>query len=426
MAVVDGKGGAAARQRAEELKKKLKDSPGDVATILALADALTLSGERREAVLMLNKSGAFLQNRGRQMEAIAVYKKVRQVDPQGDVTMGYLSQLELKKLLEEARAQAEKAAAQVESGSQKAAPEPTPAGVPAARPAAPAGPSPEDQKKIAERKAKKEALASLVSGIPLLKDIPPFQFELVLDRIHMRMLEKGAFLFREGEAGASIIFIAAGSLRVTMRAHGGEIEVSRLGAGDIAGEVSFLSNIPRTASLQALTDVAVLELERQAVDQVVRRNRALATALTNLYRERVLDSVLVRCVLFSGLPKEERDRFALRFVPVEAKAGDRVVVEGEPGDAIFILRRGQVRVSRFHRGSEIPLALMGPPDVFGDVAAMRGTPRTATVTAVTPCEFLRLSREDLRELLERNPSIRGKLEEIQLARFINTAEKLNG
>jgi cAMP-dependent protein kinase regulator len=297
--------------------------------------------------------------------------------------------------------------------------------VPAVRPAGPLPPTPEEQKKIAERKAKKEAIQSLVRGIPLLKDVPFFQFELVLDRIHCRMLEQGAYLFREGEAGSSIVFVASGSLNVTARGAEGEIELGRLGPGAIAGEIAFLSNIPRTATVQATTDVTLLEFERQAVDQVVRRNRSLATTITNLYRERVLDAVLAHSVLFSGLPREERDRFAHRFLPIEAKAGDQIVLEGEAGDAIFILRRGQARVSRSHRGQELPLAMLSPPEVLGDIAPTRGTARIATVTAVTHCELLRLSREDLMDLLGRNPSIRGKLEQVQYARFVSAAEKLN-
>lgn len=403
--------GGVDRRQLEELRRRTREAPQDVATALAAASALASAGERREAVAVLNRAGSALQKAGKGVEAIAVYRKVDDVDPKSEVTSAFLTRLELKKLL---------------AAASRALPASGPSG-PAA-PAAPApAPDPEQEVARAARRVKKERVQAAAAAIPFLKDVPPFLLELVLEKVHLRELALGDVLFREGEAGASLVFVAAGELAAASRGPSGEtVPLGRLGPGSVLGEISFLSGVPRTATLTATEPCELLELERGAVDAVLRKNRGLAGALSILYRERVLDGVLARSVLFAGLPREERDLFASRFAPVEARAGSEIVVQGRTDDAIFLLRRGQVRVSVERGGKEVGLALLSPPEIFGDWAALRGTARTATVTAVTPVELLRLSRADLLELVERNPPVRAALEEVQLQRFVATAEALGG
>lgn len=403
--------GGADRRQLEELRKRAREAPQDVSAAIAAASALAAAGERREAVAILNRSGSALQKAGKAVEAIAVYRKVDDVDPRSEVTSAFLTRLELGKLLGASGGRSRAGAAS--------------AGGPGAVAEAP--PDPAEEVARASRKAKKDAVQAAASTIPFFKDVPLFLLELVLEKVHLRSLAAGEVLFREGEAGASLVFVAAGELEaVSSGPAGAPLTLGRLGPGSVLGEISFLSGVPRTATLTATEPSEVLELERGAVDTVLRKNRGLAGALTVLYRERVLDGVLARSILFAGLPREERDLFAARFVPVEVKAGEEIVVQGQTDDALYLLRSGQVRVSVLHGGREVGLAVLSPPEIFGDWAALRGTARTATVTAVTPVELLRLARADLSELLERNPSVRAVLEDVQLQRFVATAETLGG
>jgi CRP-like cAMP-binding protein len=116
---------------------------------------------------------------------------------------------------------------------------------------------------------------------------------------------------------------------------------------------------------------------------------------------------------------------AQHLAAVDAKPGERIVEEGAHDDALYLIKRGQLRVSAKKGGKEIALALLAPHDFFGDVAALRGIRRTATVTAVTPAELLRLPREALVALLERRPEIKSAFEEIQLGRFVATSAALS-
>ncbi|MBK8597013.1 MAG: cyclic nucleotide-binding domain-containing protein [Holophagales bacterium] len=394
-------GEARLQEIVDACRHRLRDDPGDTAAVLRLADALAASGDPREAVGVLNRAGPRLQKAGKLLEAIAVYKKVMELDPKAEVTSSFLAHIELKKILEEAG----KSAAQ-------AAPAASEAGQPPS-----AG--------VAERRRKSEKVHALRREIPLLKDIPPFLFELVLEKINLRTLAQGETLFAEGDEGSSLSFVAAGELVVSAKGDGGvPVLLGLLGPGDVAGEISFLSGVPRTATVAARTRADLLELDRNALTPLVKKHRHVADALSRLYAERVLDGVLARSRLFGQLPRSDRDALARRLKPVAAKPGEVLIREGAGDSGVYLVRRGAVRVTVRKGARDVALALLTPHEFFGDLATVRSRPRTASVTAVTDTELLLMSGSDLLALLSQRPELKALLEEIQLERFGRNAEKL--
>jgi CRP/FNR family transcriptional regulator, cyclic AMP receptor protein len=65
--------------------------------------------------------------------------------------------------------------------------------------------------------------------------------------------------------------------------------------------------------------------------------------------------------------------------------GQVLCSEDDPGDVLFVLIEGQVRISRFSVGGhETMLAIADAPSAFGELALIDGIPRSATITAMTP------------------------------------------
>jgi len=396
----EGRTGSDARlkEAVEECRRRLREEPGDAAAALRLADALAAGGDTREAVQVLSRAGPRLQKAGKLVEAIAVYKKVEELDPKAEVTSSFLSQIELKKILDAAA---------------KAAP------------AAPPPPAATPPAEVAERRRKSEKVHALRKEIPLLKDIPPFLFDVVLEKVHLRTLLPGQTLFTEGETGSSIFFVAGGELVVSAKGDaGGPVLLGTLGPGDVAGEISFLSDVPRTATVAARKRAELLELDRNALSPLVKKHRHIADALSRLFAERVLDGVLARSRLFGVLPRTDRDALARRLKPVAAKPGEVLVREGAADAGLFLVKRGAVRVTIRRGTRDVALALLTPHEFFGDVATVRRRPRGASVTAVTDAELLWLSGPDLLALLAQRPGLSAALEEIQLERFARNAETL--
>ncbi len=103
--------------------------------------------------------------------------------------------------------------------------------------------------------------------------------------------------------------------------------------------------------------------------------------------------------LFAPLSAPVIERLALRLVPVEVDAGTAIVRQGDPGDRFYIVRDGEVAVSKDGR----PVASLEQGDFFGEIALLRDVPRTATVTARTNVRLYALERDDFLEAVTGHP-----------------------
>jgi serine phosphatase RsbU (regulator of sigma subunit) len=110
-------------------------------------------------------------------------------------------------------------------------------------------------------------------------------------------------------------------------------------------------------------------------------------------------AVVRRSRLFAGAPEPVIDRIlnvlqALTFGP-----GDAIVCKGEQSDAVYFITEGTLRV---HDG-DLLLNSLGPGDVFGELSALDGSTPSATVTADTVAQVLRLDRGDLHDVIGGSP-----------------------
>lgn len=111
--------------------------------------------------------------------------------------------------------------------------------------------------------------------------------------------------------------------------------------------------------------------------------------------------VLREAPLFGGLSGEELYPVGEIAALVAHAPGDVVVRQGEPGDALFVVARGTLRVIK--DGKALREIRRGA--VFGEVALLDGAPRAATVEAVTDAEVLRVPRSEFEALLDESPEI---------------------
>jgi CRP-like cAMP-binding protein len=108
--------------------------------------------------------------------------------------------------------------------------------------------------------------------------------------------------------------------------------------------------------------------------------------------------------LFRGLPPATLDRIAALATQRGYRRGEIVFSAGDPGDALYGVVTGRIRISAgTAEGREIFLNVMEPGDTFGEIALLDGGTRTATATATEPAELVSIRREPLFELLEREP-----------------------
>lgn len=83
--------------------------------------------------------------------------------------------------------------------------------------------------------------------------------------------------------------------------------------------------------------------------------------------------------------------------------GTTVFLESMPGESMFIVKMGRIRISKKLEGSERVLLTLGPNDVFGEMALFDGGPRGTTARVAEPSEVLIIKRSDVMALAEKEP-----------------------
>jgi CRP-like cAMP-binding protein len=135
--------------------------------------------------------------------------------------------------------------------------------------------------------------------------------------------------------------------------------------------------------------------------------------------------LLSRVPLFSELSAAELERISRVSVARSFPAGVRVFHEGDHSDACYLVRSGDLRVTREHPdGRAIALATLGPGDLFGELAMLDGEARSASVETLTDSELLALPAADVRRLLADHPGISVKLIAALVRRLRETNERV--
>ncbi len=116
-------------------------------------------------------------------------------------------------------------------------------------------------------------------------------------------------------------------------------------------------------------------------------------------------SVLRRVRILAGLTDEQLQRFLELMEPHPAKQWEEIVREGSPGDAMYLLLEGEVRVRLNIAGKESILATLCAGEFFGEVALFDHGPRSADVVANTNCLLLKISTAAFQKLVQDVPEL---------------------
>lgn len=110
--------------------------------------------------------------------------------------------------------------------------------------------------------------------------------------------------------------------------------------------------------------------------------------------------------LFAGLMDDELTRLAGELIFAPFAAGDVITRQGANAHWLYILTRGEVAIWHDHGapGARL-LATLNAPDFFGEMGLMTGSPRSATVIAMSEVECWRLNKQSFARILDERPEI---------------------
>jgi ATP-binding cassette subfamily B protein len=131
--------------------------------------------------------------------------------------------------------------------------------------------------------------------------------------------------------------------------------------------------------------------------------------------------------IFAHLPPELLQTLSQRLLVQRFEAGDVIVKQGDMGDRLYIISRGQVDVLSTDPVANLrPLAVLREGDYFGEISLLREAPRIATVRARTPVLTFTLAKDDFDGLLQAIPPLRESIERVMNQRIQATMEARAG
>ena len=128
--------------------------------------------------------------------------------------------------------------------------------------------------------------------------------------------------------------------------------------------------------------------------------------------------------IFSVLSDKDIDVMIKRARHAVLKEGQVVINEGDPGDSMFIIKKGKARVVSTMFDKTYELATLGGGNFFGEVGFLTGMPRTATVVASGALSIMEINKALMQELVSRNPNVLAKLVDLSRSRTQSKMKKM--
>jgi CRP-like cAMP-binding protein len=277
---------------------------------------------------------------------------------------------------------------------------------------------------------------------------------------------RGAYIIVEGRQNADRFFIIrTGKVKISK-----EIEVVKeeqgdiLGPGGFFGVISTMSSHSHIETVQALTNVSLISVQKDQYSQLIQNNAPVAMKIILQFsrRMRFLDEALAKLTLKDARESDasllfdigeyyaKKNQYPLAFyaynqylkyhpegkdgaaarmrmmkiapyakgVKFNFNSGDSVrsyekggmiFAEGELGDELYIIQRGAVRITKITNNNEVLLAVLGMGDIFGEMALLESKPRAACAIAHEDCRVMVINRANFEQIISRDPQIIARL-----------------
>jgi len=138
-----------------------------------------------------------------------------------------------------------------------------------------------------------------------------------------------------------------------------------------------------------------------------------------------VDEILSRAGIFQGVEPSAASALTSQLQPADFGRGHTVFAQGEPGDRLYIIISGKVKIgNRSPNGQETLLAILGPSDMFGELSVFDPGPRTSSATTITEVRAVSMDRDALRTWIADRPEIAEQLLRVLARRLRRTNNNL--
>ena len=131
---------------------------------------------------------------------------------------------------------------------------------------------------------------TLVKGIPLFRTLDETHLLFLAENCEMVDLARGERLFNQGDPGDALYIIASGKANVLLTVGDQEKIIKECGVNEFIGELALLSHEPRSASVEATTELALLKLKRDVFVDLLKSNGDIGHQILQIITQRQVDN----------------------------------------------------------------------------------------------------------------------------------------
>jgi Fe-S-cluster-containing hydrogenase component 2/thioredoxin reductase/CRP-like cAMP-binding protein len=212
-----------------------------------------------------------------------------------------------------------------------------------------------------------------------------------------RIVSEGEPIYSPGEFGTSFFTILDGE--VTLKPVNPELPETKLSRGRFFGEMSLLSGRPRGETAIAGVNCVLVETPRRTMLKLMSSNEEVRIGIDWIFTVRELQRQFA--------PKAGIDdlRELARRMPLKKlKAGETLFKEGDAGDTLYLLRSGNLTLTRKSDSGPVVVAQLRSGELAGELAVMSDGQRHETAVATVATELIEIGRAEFGELMKRRDS----------------------
>jgi thioredoxin reductase/CRP-like cAMP-binding protein/Fe-S-cluster-containing hydrogenase component 2 len=236
------------------------------------------------------------------------------------------------------------------------------------------------------------------------------QLREVLLTTEPKTFTAGQIIERQDDYRDSVLLDVWGEAEIWRRDdRGRDRRVSMLTAGEFFGEMSLISGRRRSSTLISVGETRFLEIPRKAMLSLVSAAERVKRMVDQNFLLRALQTYL-----FPRIAAKDLWWLIARSRPISASKDELILEQGSPPEGCYLIRSGQVQVSRKSGDREIVLTYLVAGDVFGDGALRTDDGASpVTVRAIFPTELILLPKADFLAFLGGFPRMQEAFERRQ-------------
>jgi CRP-like cAMP-binding protein len=270
--------------------------------------------------------------------------------------------------------------------------------------------------------------------------------------------KKDTYIIVEGKQADCFFIIQQGNVKISKEAMVEGESDDTLGPGDFFGVISTMSSHSHIETAQALTDVVLISVRQNQFVGLIQKNSKVAIKIILQFSKRLryLNETLARLTLkntaedgpshlydvaeyylgqkqynqamhaygqyVKHCPNGEKaaaagekfTKLSSRLEQTNFTAGDvnrtyrrntMLFAEGEPGDQLFIIQKGSIKITKIVDNKEVLLAMLNPGDILGEMALLEGKPRAASAVAYEDCDVMAVNKANFELMIKNQPQL---------------------